>query len=199
MPSWCHSTVAYIACATQRRSNPVSGRCLPKTGNISIIRQRLSVISLLDCSNWECRDRASTCKKAPLAGISGIFGATISSCTTAWLGREDSNLDMAISKSDALACPRGVAEPLFIRIHKRLETLEFRESYRTRRVQSSGEKRAIWRKMGGPCRVEVRNPNQKSLLKLGLISNILARRIEGCGEAGGGRGTGVEPSPRKPA
>ena len=29
-----------------------------------------------------------------------------------------------------------------------------------------------------------------------LITNILAQRIEGFGEAGGGRGTGVEPSPR---
>ena len=61
-----------------------------------------------------------------------------------WGGRI--HLDMAVSKSDALACPTGVAEPLFITTHKRLETLEFREPYRTPRVQRSGEKRAIGEK-----------------------------------------------------
>jgi hypothetical protein len=34
---------------------------------------------------------------------------------------------------------------------------------------------------------------------IGLIANNLVQRIEGCGQAGGGRGTGVEPSPRSPA
>jgi hypothetical protein len=56
-----------------------------------------------------------------------------------WLVRQESNLDMTISKADALACPRGFAEPGFIRILKLLETLEFREPYRIRGVQSSGE------------------------------------------------------------
>jgi hypothetical protein len=46
---------------------------------------------------------------------------------------------MATSKADALAYLRGFAEPGFIRIHKPLETLEFREPYRIRGVQSSGE------------------------------------------------------------
>jgi hypothetical protein len=58
----------------------------------------------------------------------------------AWLAREDSILDMANSKSDALACLRGAAEPHFVRIHKPLETFEFREPYRIRRVQNFGEK-----------------------------------------------------------
>jgi hypothetical protein len=39
--------------------------------------------------------------------------------------------------------------------------------------------------MGGLFRLEVRSLNQKSLLLLGLITNILAQRIDGCGEAGG--------------
>src|ERR1700692_4009531 len=105
---------------------------------------------------------------------------------------------MAISKSDPLACPRGVAKPHFIRIHKRLETLEFREPYRIRRVQSSGEKRAIRRRMGGLF--QVRSPKLESeyLLVLGLITNILAQRIDDFSEAGGGRRTGIEPSPRSP-
>jgi hypothetical protein len=117
----------------------------------------------------------------------------------AWLGgREDSNLDMANSKPDALACPRGFAEPHFIGIHKQLETLEFREPYRIRGVQSSGENWAIRRRMVGLCRLEIRNSNRKSLLILGLIANILAQRTGGCSEAGGGRGTGIEPSPLIP-
>jgi hypothetical protein len=35
-----------------------------------------------------------------------------------WLGREDSNLEMANWKSDALACPREAAELLSVEIHK---------------------------------------------------------------------------------
>jgi hypothetical protein len=50
-------------------------------------------------------------------------------------------------------------------------------------------------KKGGFCRLEVRSSNQKSLLILGFITNILAQRSDGCDEAGGGRGTGIEPSP----
>jgi hypothetical protein len=65
--------------------------------------------------------------------------ASFAELRNAWLGREDSNLDMANSKPDALACPRGFAEPHFIGIHKHLETLEFREPYRIRGVQRSGE------------------------------------------------------------
>jgi hypothetical protein len=42
--------------------------------------------------------------------------------------------------------------------------------------------------MGELFRLEVRSLNPKSLLILGLITNILARRINGCGEAGGGKG-----------
>jgi hypothetical protein len=46
-----------------------------------------------------------------------------------WLGREDSNLDMTNSKSDAVASPRGAAEPHFTTIRKPLGTFEFREPY----------------------------------------------------------------------
>ena len=45
----------------------------------------------------------------------------------------------------------------------------------------------------------VRSSNEKTLLLLGLTANKFTRRIHGFGQAGGGRGTGVEPSPRKPA
>jgi hypothetical protein len=53
---------------------------------------------------------------------------------------KESNLAMAISKSDALACSRGATEPHLIRTHKHLETFEFREPYQIGGVQSSGEK-----------------------------------------------------------
>jgi hypothetical protein len=45
-----------------------------------------------------------------------------------------------------------------------------------------------------------RSPELKSEMaaNIGLIANNLAQRTAGCGQAGGGRGTGIEPSPRKP-
>jgi hypothetical protein len=64
------------------------------------------------------------------------------------------------SKSDTLACSRGAAEPHFIKIYKPLETFEFREPYRIRRVQSSGEKWVIRRRLGRLCRLEVRMRNR---------------------------------------
>jgi hypothetical protein len=39
----------------------------------------------------------------------------------------------------------------------------------------------------------------KSLLLLSLIANEFARRIHGLGQSGGGRGTGIEPSPGTPS
>jgi hypothetical protein len=112
----------------------------PKNGNISSMRRRLSAFSPQSCANLESGDRLPIRKNSQLAGVYAICDYTISSCWTGWLRREDSNLDMANSKSDADACPRGAAEPHFTTIHKSLETFEFREPYRIRRVQSSGDK-----------------------------------------------------------
>jgi hypothetical protein len=43
-----------------------------------------------------------------------------------WLAVEGgSNLNMA--RSDALACPRRISEPLFVEIHSPFKTLEFRD------------------------------------------------------------------------
>ena len=131
------------------------------------------------------------------AGISGPFSRLLGSRARTpewWLGRTELNLDLAISKADALACPRGFAEPHFIGIVKPLETREFREPYRIRAVQSSGENCAIRRRMGGLCRLIVRNSNQKSRPILGLVANNLAQRKGGRGEAGGGRGPGIQHS-----
>jgi hypothetical protein len=96
--------------------------------------------------------------------------------------RKESNLDMAVSKADALAGSRGFKEPHFIRIHKPLEILDFENRPNSRSPE-------LWRELsnsennGGLCRLEVRNSSQKSLLILGSIANILARRTSGCGEA----------------
>ena len=83
---------------------------------------------------------------------------------------------MAISKSDALACSRGATEPHSTRLHKPLETFEFREPYRIRRVQSFGEKWDIRRRMSRLCRLEVWSSDQKWLLILGLLPTF------SCGE-----------------
>jgi hypothetical protein len=49
--------------------------------------------------------------------------------------------------SDALACPRRAAKSLFVEIRGLFETLKFREPYRSRGVQSFGDKCAFRRTM----------------------------------------------------
>ena len=61
--TWCGESFLIDVSDTEAQIEPGLRSVSPKNGNISIIRQRLSVISLLDCSNWECRDRASTAKR----------------------------------------------------------------------------------------------------------------------------------------
>ena len=94
---------------------------------------------------------------------------------------------MANWKSDALACPRGAAEAVFVEKHKSFETFEFREPYQICGVQSFGEKRDFRRKMTRLCRFGVRSLNEESLLLLGLIADKIARRIHLFGKAGGAR------------
>jgi hypothetical protein len=94
---------------------------------------------------------------------------------------------MAYSKSDAVACPRGTAQPHFTTIHKPLEPFEFREPYQIRRVQSSGDNWAIRRRMSRLCRFVVRIPNEKSLLPIGLIANKFGQRMHAFSQAGGAR------------
>src|ERR1019366_4821211 len=65
-------------------------------------------------------------------------------------------------------------------------------------VQRFGEKRAFRRIIRPLCRSKVQNSNWKWLRLLGSIANEVAWRTHDLGQAGGGRGTGVEPSPRTP-
>jgi hypothetical protein len=125
-------------------------------------------------------------------------GAIFPRSLTGWLGREDLNLEMVNWISDAIACPREATEPVFVELHKSLETSEFREPYRIGGVQSFGEKRVFRRIISRLCRSGVRSSNEKSPLLLGLIANKFTRRAHGFGQAGGGRGTGIQPSPRSP-
>jgi hypothetical protein len=70
---------------------------------------------------------ARIAKARPFAGLSATTRAGLHDLGTAWLGRADSNLDMANWKSDALACLRGAAQPFFVEIRKPFGTFEFRE------------------------------------------------------------------------
>jgi hypothetical protein len=103
---------------------------------------------------------------------------------------------MTILESNALGCPRRAVEPHLLKFHKPLRTLEIREPYRIHRVQSPGEKAPSGRRMSGICRLEVRSLDEKSLLLLGETAIKRARRINSFRQAGGGRGSGIEPSPR---
>ena len=110
--------------------------------------------------------------------------------TNAWLG-EEFEPRYGELELNALACPRGAAESLFVKIHRPFKTLEFREPYRIRGVQSFGDKWVFRRIMSAPCREGVRISNEKSLPLLGLIAHKLTRRICGFGQGGGGRGAGI--------
>jgi hypothetical protein len=58
-----------------------------------------------------------------------------------WLGRKESNLDMAISKSDALAYPRGVTEPHYITIE------QASRNTRISRTVPNPQSPELWREM----------------------------------------------------
>jgi hypothetical protein len=196
MPYRCAKSTAVLG--PQSRSN-LSPPIVSQNGNICGQSRRLSAKGTSKSSNWMSGDEIEYGKSRDFRPIPTSLGETGGTRVNEWLGRGDSNLDMANSKSDALACPKGAAEPRFVKIHKPLETFEFREPYRLRRVQSFGEKWAFRRRMSRPCRLEVRSSNEKSLLPLGPIANKFAQRINGFGQAGGGRETGIQPSPRKSA
>ena len=85
----------------------------------------------------------------------------------AWLGREDSNLDMANWNRMLLPVREESQNLISSKFIMPFETLEFREPYRIRGVQSFGDKWAFRRIMSAPCREGVRSSNGKSLLLLG--------------------------------
>jgi hypothetical protein len=87
-----------------------------------------------------------------------------------WLGREDSNRDMA-SWIRMLSPVREESQnPFFVEVHRPFETLEFRAPYRIRGVQSFGDKWAFRTITSAPCREGVPSSNEKSVPLLGLIA-----------------------------
>jgi len=102
---------------------------------------------------------------------------------------------MAIENRRSSPVREKPQKPLYAEVHKQLETFHFREPYRIGEVQSLGEKRAFRRIIGRLRRSGVQTSNEKPLLLWGLIANKFARRIHGFGQAGGGRATGIQPSP----
>jgi hypothetical protein len=109
---------------------------------------------------------------------------------------EISHLSESFQHCLAGECPREAAEPLSAEVHESLQTFEVREPYRMDGVQSFREKRPFRRTIGRLCRSEIRSSNEKSVLLPGLFAREFTRRIRRLGQAGGGRGTGFEPSPR---
>jgi hypothetical protein len=89
----------------------------PKNGNFPSVRRRLSAILLWECPKSESGDWPQMCKSPPLAGLSASIRDGFSDRRTAWLGREDSNFDMANWKSDALGYPRGATKPVYVGIY----------------------------------------------------------------------------------
>ena len=117
--------------------------------------QRLFAISSLRSANRNSGDKFKCAKSRDFRPLLPSLGKSLrrQECVAEAGGFD---LDMANSKSDSLARSRRIAEPHPARIHKPLETFEFREPYQICRVRSFGEKRAFWRRMSQFCRIEVR-------------------------------------------
>jgi hypothetical protein len=164
----------------QCRSNPVSGRRLRKR-----IRRRLSAFWFrkpqeLGPGDWCLIDGRSAL--VSLSASTRDFLSELHACLAEAGGFE---FEMASWKSDALACPSEVAEPLSAEVNKWLQPFEFRETYRMDGVQSFGEKRAFRRTMGPALPIGRQSSNEKSLLLLGLFADEFTRRICSLGQAGG--------------
>jgi hypothetical protein len=105
-------------------------------------------------AKWDSGDEVEYAKSRdfqPIHESPGELGRT-----SDYLGRKNSDLDMAISKWDPLACSRGATEPHLIGISKPLETLEFwrtvlnPRSPELRREMSQSEKNKPPQRIGSP-------------------------------------------------
>src|ERR1700704_3902937 len=96
---------------------------------------------------------------------------------------------MGWEKSAALGSPRGLQNPISLGKAQISRTVANPRSPELWREMSHSEKNE-------PTRL-IRSPKLKSEIaaKVGLIAHNSAQRIDDCGQAGGGRGTGIEPSP----
>ena len=86
-------------------------------------KRRLLNFVLSNCT-WEGGEVVATFRQpfdmlaetATAAGLVGAGDESKSSKNEIWLGRKDSNLDMAIPKSDALACQRELQNPVSLEL-----------------------------------------------------------------------------------
>jgi hypothetical protein len=89
--------------------------------------------------------------------------------------RKESNLDMAVSKADALAGSRGFKEPHFIRIHKPLEILDFENRPNSRSPE-------LWRELSNSENngraLPIRSPELKSEIAANTGLNCKYPRAE---------------------
>src|ERR1700682_2636630 len=109
----------------------VSEASLQKTGVLLNSAGDFRELSPKKFENGAPRDFQQS-EKPAIGGHFCYLRKKFSEPRTAWLGREDSNLDMTNSRSDPVACPRGTAEPHFTTMRKPLGTFEFREPYQIR-------------------------------------------------------------------
>ena len=116
----------------------------------------------------------------------------------AWLGK-DSNLEIGTNWKTLSPRPREAAELLSFELHNSLETSEFSRAVPNRWSPELRRETDVSENNKPTLPISVRSSIEKSLLLLGLIANKFTRRIHGFGPAGGGRGTGVEPSPGTPS
>jgi hypothetical protein len=94
----------------------------PKNGNISKDRRRLSTFLPRNPANWESGDRSRNCKSPPLAGFSVTLGDQFLSGQSAWLGREDSNLDI-VNRDPSKAATGGLLALAWVSQKNRLNSL----------------------------------------------------------------------------
>jgi len=101
---------------------------------------------------------------------------SLAECRNGWLGRKESNLDMAISKSDALAYPRGVTEPHCIRIE------QAPRNTRISRTVPNSQSPELWREMihseKNGRTLPIRGPEFKSEIAASIGLNYQHPRAE---------------------
>jgi hypothetical protein len=85
--------------------------------------------STITARHTEAPETNLNARKPEISGPFSRLSGSLAGGENAWLRREDSNFEMAIWKSEALACPREVTEALSAEFIKWLQTLEFREPY----------------------------------------------------------------------
>src|SRR5882724_7488058 len=100
--------------------------------------QRLSTISASGSAKRESGDESARAKSRDVRSILSSLGkpGKTQECVAGAAGIEPRYGDF---ESGCSCLPERICRTPFIRIHKPLETLEFREPYRIRGVQSSGE------------------------------------------------------------